>query len=287
MHDAIDNMLKRYNCQTASDHQNALKEIIQELALFALWRHKFFEHAAFYGGTALRILYGLNRFSEDLDFSLLKHDSTFKLQKYEASISKELQAFGFELSIEVKKKSIQTPIQSAFLKGNTMIHLLKIGMPKEYLSNFHQDELVKIKLEVDTHPPPRFQTEVVPIFYPLPFSIKTYTLPNLFAGKISALLYRNWKNRVKGRDWYDFLWFVGKDIPLNVDHLAARIFEVNPSIQQVTFKDVQALIHLKIDTLNLKQAKEDLFPFIADSRYLEGWTHDLFHSAVNKMRSTI
>lgn len=285
MHDAIDHMLQRYKCTTSADYRNALKEIIQELALFGLWRHKFFEHAAFYGGTALRILHGLNRFSENLDFSLICPNPAFQLTSYENGIRLELEAFEFTLEVEVKQKNVVTAVQSAFLKGNTLEHSLKVGMPKHYAKQFHPDEKIKIKFEIDTDPPPLFQTEVIPLFLPIPFSIRAYRMPDMFAGKISALLYRQWQQRVKGRDWYDFLWFIGKSTPINLEHLQARIEQIGQrnSKDRLTLKEVKDLIHNKIEVLDLELAKRDVAPFISDSVYIEGWSKDLFHSAVDRL----
>lgn len=288
MKDAVQQLLSRYQCSTSVDYHNALKEVIQEFALFGLWRVKFFEHAAFYGGTALRILYGLNRFSEDLDFSLLHPDPSFSLQQYEDGIRRELEAFGFTLEIEVKTKNIETAVQSAFLKGNTLEHLLKIGMPPQYSKHFHPEEKLWVKFEVDTDPPPRFKTEAVPIFVPIPFSVRTYCLPDLFAGKISALLFRQWKKRIKGRDWYDFLWFIGRGTPVHLDHLQARMAQIDEKPKGVVLMlgEVKERIHHKIDTLDLELAKQDIKPFLRDPSYLDGWTLDLLHASVEKLMAT-
>ena len=151
--EAIFQMLKRYELNSINDYKNAIKEIIQEIALLGLWRSKFFEKAAFYGGTALRILYKLDRFSEDLDFSLLKSEKTFDLSKYEKAIKDELESFGFFAIVEKKKKTKQSAIDSAFIKLNTIQHLLLIGLPKGLNKNFHLEQLMKIRLEVDTTPP--------------------------------------------------------------------------------------------------------------------------------------
>src|SRR5271165_7562310 len=113
-------MLNRYKCETRPQFERALKEILQELALVGLWRSRFFEHAAFYGGTALRVLYGLDRFSEDLDFTLLKPDPNFDFTPFLDGIRKELASFGFELEIAQKMKTTETSIISAFMKMNTI-----------------------------------------------------------------------------------------------------------------------------------------------------------------------
>ncbi len=285
MNDAIAQMLKKYTCTTSAEYRNALKEIIQQLALYGLWRGKFFEHAAFYGGTALKIIHGLNRFSEDLDFSLLISDPSYDLSKYENAVQKELEAFGFTMEVEVKKKNMETAVQSAFLKGNTLEHLLLIGMPGKESKYFHPQEKVKIKFEVDTDPPPRFCTEAIPVYSPVMFSVRTYCMTDMFAGKLSALLFRQWQRRVKGRDWYDFLWFISQNIFVNLDHLQARMVQIEkwPSDKKLSLEELQELIHHKIEKLDLELAKEDVLPFIKDQAYVEGWTKDLFHAAVKKL----
>ena len=153
MHSAIESMLEKYKPKSIDDHKNALKEIVQEIALLGLFRSGFFNKAAFYGGTALRIFYGLDRFSEDLDFSLLSPKSDFNLSRYTKYIQNELGAYGFEMTVDEKTKSVDTAIKSAFIKGGTEIHLLKINSVKNPSKGVHGDEQYKIKVEVVTLPP--------------------------------------------------------------------------------------------------------------------------------------
>ena len=143
MNKIVKNMIEKYECKSLSDYENALKEIIQEIALLGLWRAKFFEVGAFYGGTSLRILYGLDRFSEDLDFSLLMPDKSFDISTYEKSLARELAAFEFEVSVEKKIKANDSSIESAFIKANTLVHLMKIQAP----ITTHKSQLLKIKLD--------------------------------------------------------------------------------------------------------------------------------------------
>src|SRR5688572_27849459 len=173
MHDAIRTMLEKYKCHSGQDYINALKEIFQEIALLGLWRAKFFEKAAFYGVTALRILYGLDRFSEDLDFSLLTKDLSFSLSEYLSAIQVELQGMGFDVTIEAKNKEQDSAIKSAFIKAGTKKNLLKIKIPFEINNVIHRDELLKIKLEVDINPPGLFKTEAKILLIPIPFSVNT------------------------------------------------------------------------------------------------------------------
>lgn len=201
-HPALMKMLERYDLSTGSGSFDALREILQEIVLLGLYEGGFFKHAAFYGGTALRILHGLPRFSEDLDFSLLESNPDFDLSSYDKIVIETLRSFGFETAIEIKTKSVDTAVQSAFVKGNTIEHLIRIDAPKSVIGMFHRDQAVKIKLEVDTEPPLDFTTEEKLILIPRPFNIKSMTPSSLFAGKMHALLCRAWATRPKGRDWY-------------------------------------------------------------------------------------
>lgn len=286
MEQAILNMLDQYQCKSAMDFENALKEIMQQIALFGLWRAKFFEHAAFYGGTALRVLYKLDRFSEDLDFSLLKSDSNFKLDNYLNAIKEEFSAFGFNTDISMKQKTKETAIQSAFLKANTQQHLLSIEAPSEILAKSHGRSSLKIKFEIDTDPPENFSTEEKPVLQPIPFWIKSYTLPCLFAGKIAAVLCRQWKQRVKGRDWYDFLWFLQRNVPVSLLHLETRLraygyYQDNSPLMGASLK---AMLLEKINTVDLELAKQDIIKFVKNSKNIEAWSKPLFKAAAQEIK---
>ena len=206
MNEALAQMLAAYTCRSLEDHLRALREILQQIALLGLWRSKFFEKAAFYGGTALRILYGLDRYSEDLDFSLLAPMSKFDLSIYSNALQKELSAFGFNVRLEPIRKTAVSPVQSAFLKADTLNQLLVIQTPEEIVKRIHRGQVLKIKLEVDTNPPPGFATHTRYVLQPIPFAVRAYVLSDLFAGKMHAIFCRRWKQRVKGRDWYDLVW---------------------------------------------------------------------------------
>src|SRR3990167_10164971 len=226
MSEIIEQYIERYNPLTRTDREQALREILQELTLIGLWRAKFFEHAAFYGGTALRILYGLDRFSEDMDFSLRVPDEKFSLLKYNQAIVDELAAFGFEVSVENKCKTTNSAIESAFIKANTIKQLLVIKVPGKVI-HVHPRQVIKIKMEVDTNPPSGFTTEAKRLLLPIPFSVLTYSQQDLFAGKIHALLCRKWQHRIKGRDWYDYYWYVSRNITVNLVHLQKRLVQSN------------------------------------------------------------
>jgi predicted nucleotidyltransferase component of viral defense system len=287
MHAAIKTMLAKYQCHSEQDYINALKEIFQEIALLGLWRAKFYEKAAFYGGTALRILYGLDRFSEDLDFTLLKPNKKFDLSSYNQAISDELSSFGFQVTVEVKNKNIETNIESAFIKAETKKQLIIIEAATPIIARMHHMNTIKIKMEVDTNPPGHCNTEVKNILLPIPFSVKTLTLPDLFAGKIHAILCRPWQTRVKGRDWYDLVWYLARNIPVNLNHLRDRMIQSNAWEKKDTFTldDLSILLINKINQTDFKNAQSDIRPFIKDIKAIQLWSCDFFLEIIKSLHS--
>lgn len=287
MHDAIKQMLKRYQCQSQQDYLNALKEIFQEIALLGLWRAKFFERAAFYGGSALRILYGLNRFSEDLDFSLLKKNPGFNLAPYNKAVTKELAAFGFTAKVETKNKQLLSNIESAFIKAESKKQLLVIEAPQDVIKNIHHMQTIKIKMEVDINPPGLFSTETKFLLQPIPFSLRSFTKPDLFAGRIHALLCRPWIIRVKGRDWYDFMWYLSQNIPVNLIHLKERMIQSRAWIRGKAL-DKKALIKLLLEKINktdFNEAKNDVSPFVKKGSGVELWSKEFFSDILQQMQT--
>ncbi|MBN1684008.1 MAG: nucleotidyl transferase AbiEii/AbiGii toxin family protein [Gammaproteobacteria bacterium] len=286
MNDAVKVMLAKYRCKSISDYENALKEIMQEIALLGLWRSKFFEKAAFYGGTALRILYGLDRFSEDLDFSLMKPKLDFDLSKYNLAIQMELNSFGFETSVEKKQKNQMSNIKSACIKANTKEQMIYIKVPKTQIKKLHHQQVLKIKMEVDTNPPKDFETEVKILLNPIPFSVNTFQLPDLFATKIHAILCRNWQNRVKGRDWYDLVWYLSRDIPIRLRHLKARLIKSRLFAKDdlLTSSCIIDLLDKKIQKINFKNAKHDVMPFIKNQDRLALWSTSFFKDILSRIK---
>lgn len=285
MDNAVLQMLDEYKCKSTQDYENALKEIMQEIALLGLWRAKFYEHALFYGGTALRILYGLPRFSEDLDFSLLRPDAQFNLAVYHKAIREELEAFGFEVEVQEKIKTADSAIESAFIKAETKVHLLKIKSPAAITSHLPEEKLLKIKIEVDTRPPGDHGIEVLDLMRPVPFQVKTMPLPDLFAGKLHAVLARAWGNRVKGRDFYDYLWYLGRKTPLHLKHLEARLIQSGHHkgpLKPATFKE---MLHEKFASLDIAKARADVAPFLAprERAGLELWSNEYFEKTIEKL----
>ena len=286
MNEAVARMLERYDNHSLEDHLQALREILQEIALLGLWRSKFFDKAAFYGGTALRILYGLDRFSEDMDFSLLTPMDDFDLSAYTTALQKELAAFGFDVRIHQRDKSAESAVQSAFLKDNTLNQLLVIETSEELLKTVHRGQILKIKLEIDTDPPPQFETHTRYLLQPIPFAVRTYTLPDLFAGKMHAILCRRWKNRVKGRDWYDLVWYAANHPQLHLAHLEQRMRQSGhwKDRQQLTPELFKQLLSQAVDKLVVDQARKEVEAFIRDQKSLAIWSQEFFQDIADRIR---
>jgi hypothetical protein len=287
MNKALEDMLRPYNPITPLDWLQAVREIVQEVALLGFWRSGFFEHAAFYGGTALRVFHGLNRFSEDLDFSLLSKDDEARLEAALVSLQTELAAWGFSFDTEPRSSGESTGIESAFLKGNTRINLLNIGVPEELSRHFPPQQKITIKLELDTSPPPLALTEVKTHLLPTPFQVRLYDLPSLFAGKLHALLFRGWKNRVKGRDFYDFVWFISRSVPVNLPHLEARIRQSgDPLIGNLDLAGVRSLLNQRFGTVDIPAASDEVRPYLRDARETALWSEPFFKDLVPRLTAS-
>lgn len=275
MQTILQQMLSRYLTNTTEEKKNALKEILQEIVLCGLSRAGFFKKAAFYGGTALRIFYGLDRFSEDLDFSLIEPNNQFELKSYFSGVKAELSSLGLEFSIEEKEKTQASAIKSAFLKGNTKEHILRIY---GYDLNINSNEVIKIKFEVDTNPPPFATFENRYRLLPSPYQVKLYDAESLFAGKLHAVICRSWKNRVKGRDLYDYVFYLAKNTSINFTHLKARLEESGAINPQAEFgiNELRGLLFERFDSIDFEQAKKDVLPFIPDKSKIEIWSKEFF-----------
>jgi predicted nucleotidyltransferase component of viral defense system len=271
----FDRMMSRYTLQTDADYHNAMHEVMQQIALAGLYRAGFFSHAAFYGGTCLRIFHGLQRFSEDLDFSLLKPDKHFNLENYFESITNEFKALGRNIVISKKVKRLHSQVESAFLKENTHIYNLQ----------FQTERSIKIKIEVDVMTPSGFSTEPKLLLLPFSFMVKCYALSDLYAGKMHALLYRKWKKRVKGRDWYDFEWFVRNEISLNLNHFHNCAVQSHSYTGEIPNPDVlKQLLKEKILNTDINAVINDVRPFIKNPNELDIWSKEYFSQLIEMIK---
>ena len=278
MNTVIEEMLKSYQVDNIYDRKNAMKEIMQEIVLCGLSRAGFFKEAAFYGGTALRIFYGLDRFSEDLDFSLEQIYLDFDLCSYFPVLEKEVKAFGLNVEIQEKQKTKDSNIRSAFLKGNTKEHLLLFYADERVVGSVAKNEVVKIKFEVDTNPPAFATYEHKYRLLPVPYEIRLYDMPSLFAGKIHAVICRGWRSRIKGRDLYDYIFYLSKAVTVNQRHLRARLIDSGyiSENQECTLEEIKTMLKNRFDSIDFLQARKDVEPFIRDTSVLDIWSSDFF-----------
>lgn len=270
-----DQMLAAYPQQTVQQQHNARIEVAQQIVLSGLARSDFFSKAAFYGGTCMRIFHNLQRFSEDMDFSLMNSDETFAWETYFPYIEREFEALGRTVTITKKDKRTFGKVESAFLKDNTEVVNLQ----------FQTEKSLKIKIEVDTYPPLGFATEQRMLFQPYPFYTRCIVPSDLFAGKVHALLFRQWKSRVKGRDWYDFEWYIRNNVPLHFEHLQERVRQCNDI--DMTKEMFVEMLRDKISQTNINDVRADVEPFLIGNLHnLDIWSNDYFLQIAGMIRFT-
>lgn len=282
----IKEWIEEYDPQNEEEIVSALREIMQEITLAALSRTDFYEKAAFYGGTALRIFYGLDRYSEDLDFSLLKPDPNFSIEPYFKAVRDEFKSLGLTVRIQEKRKTTQAAIDSAFLKAETIWQEIVLeDIIKE--TGVRSNKTLKIKIEVDRQPPLDFQTEEKLLIRPFSFYVKCFSKSSLFAGKMHALLFRKWKNRVKGRDWYDLEWYIKKGVPLDVNHFLSRAKDTKDwQENNISEQQILELLDKKIESVSFRSIREDVVRFIKNDEVLHIWSQQYFKDLTIKMKFT-
>lgn len=275
----LEQMIEDYHPKNNEEKRNVIKEVMQEIVLCGLSKAGFFDESAFYGGTALRIFYGLDRFSEDLDFSLLVKNKDFNLEKYFPILKNTVQSFGLNVNFELKNKTNDSNIQSPFLKGDTIEHFL-LFYPNELIQGINKNEKVKIKFEIDTMPPGLATYETKFRLLPIPYSVKLYDEASLLSGKIHAIICRSWKSRVKGRDLYDYVFYLSKNTKFNLLHLKEKLIEsefISRDIE-ITCDSVKEMLINRFNEIDYNAAKADVIPFIKDTSVLDLWSKDFFIS---------
>ena len=285
MDSKLHELVSKYNIVTIENKKNAIKEIIQEIVLVGLYKAKFFDKAAFYGGTALRIFYGLNRFSEDLDFSLIEKDNNFNFDNYFPSIVDVAHKYGLNVEITSKEKIESTDIKSAFLKSN-IIETITLFFGEEDVKHINHNERIKIKFEVDITPPPLVTYEIKYRLSPEPYSIRLYDKESLFSGKLHAVICRGWKSRVKGRDLYDYIFYLQNDIKFNLIHLQERLIDSNFITRDDEFnlEIVKNILKRRFEQIDFDEAKDDVKPFIKDKDVLDVWSKKFFISITDSLK---
>lgn len=278
MKDLIQRQLDKYAAMTAQDEENALKEITQEICLYALAKASFFEHVAFQGGTCLRIVHHLDRFSEDFDFSLRKRGD-FDLTRYLEQAAHFMKAYGLEIEISGEEKADKS-VQTRFLKDDSIKHILTF----KHIRDFRKK--ISIKVELDVNPPEHAVDEVKFLDFPTDYSILAHDLPTLMSGKIHALLCRKY---VKGRDWYDFSWYVSQKVPPNLRFLASALHQAGPwkgTILELDNAWLQQALTAKIQGLDWKKVTDDVSPFLLAEKKVEVeslWSKEFFFAKTSKL----
>lgn len=276
----LEQMLAQYEIKDARDEENAIKEILQELILAALSGAGFFKEAIFCGGTALRIFYGLNRFSEDLDFSLEKPNSDFDINDYLPKVVESLKEYGINMEVQVKKQ--KTAVQSAFLKANTLEQMLYFNTSFD-VGHIRKEEKIKIKLEIDTNPPLGGTYEMKVGLLPSIYDVKIYDSESLFAGKLHSLLCRFWDNRIKGRDLYDFIFYLSRKTKINISFLENAMKQSGhiKEDESLDLNKIKELLRTRFNEIDYKLAIEDVTPFIKNTEELRFWDKDFFLSLID------
>lgn len=270
----FDSMVENYAPKSAAERLAVQQEVMQLIALSGLARGGFFEKAAFYGGTCLHLFYGMERFSEDMDFSLLKPDPMFDFESYFPAIKEEFALAGKEVEIQLKHKGQPSSVESAFLKESSEV--FRIG--------FTTQKQIKVKIEVDIDPPQGFTTEQKLLIKPVSRWIRVYSSSDLFAGKVSAALFRAWRTRTKGRDWYDLEWYVRNGYACHLGHLVERCREVAPETDISTRDALISAFRKRIATIDFKAARDDVRPFLKDASCLDIWSREYFNSIVDMIK---
>ena len=276
----IQDRLKTYQCQTKQDIEHAMREITQEIALMSLSRSGFFKYAAFHSGSCLRILNGLNRFSEDLDFILKSPNKKFNWKPFLNNVIQEFSMYGYELTLQDRSKA-QESIQAVFLKDDSIgeIKNLYPGLPNQRIRS------IKVKLEIDTNPPDGSVWQSKYLDFPLPYPVTVLDPDSAFALKNRALLCRSY---LKGRDWWDFIWCIARKYKINFPLLSNAINQLGPWQGQgitVTKEWYVQQVKLKIEAINWKNTKADAARFLkpADLKILDLWEKDFFLSYLDKL----
>jgi predicted nucleotidyltransferase component of viral defense system len=269
----IQERLTAYGCKSTLEEEQALREITQEIILAGLGRTDFFDQAGFQGGTCLRVFHSLNRFSEDMDFALCQADDAFVLSPCLEQVRLELTAYGYELDIDDRSKGGQA-VRQAFVKDESIGKVLRLN----YRPRTGPMRKLRIKIEVDTNPPMGASYEMPVLDYPFPSAVRVFDLPSLFAGKIHALLCRNY---LKGRDWYDFIWYTARTTPINHVLLSAALDQQGPWKGKHPKTDNAwciSQLSAAIEALDWKRARQDVQRFVRPHELpsLALWSRDFF-----------
>ena len=279
MNEIIQQRLEASRTSNALEEEQTLREIIQEVALYALWRADFFAVAAFQGGTCLRILHRLPRFSEDLDFILLKPAPDFLWPPYLEKLLEVFAEWGIEAEA-VPRGRMDKAIRTAVIKDNSVVNQLNLAFYRGQTGR-----KLQVKLEIDVNPPAGSGWAYTYLDFPTDFEVCHQDLPSNFALKIHALLCREF---VKGRDWYDFNWYVKQGTSPNLSLLSNALDQAGPWAGQRLSMDLRLLkaaLAKKIERIDWAKATADVAPFLraTEQESLKLWSVRFFADRVSRL----
>lgn len=281
----IEELLNSYGPKSLDETKLRFRELLQQIVLIGLSKANFFKYASFYGGTALRIFYSLNRYSEDLDFTLNQKEDNFSLEPFIKKIKEVAEGYGIQLDIETKPKQILTPIESAFAKLNTYQTFIALKLDDNLTKLLHKDETIKVKFEVDCNPALGFSCDSKWLDVPEFANVKVLDIESLFAGKIHAIICRNYKNNVKGRDYYDFLFYIRKRVKPNLTYLKNKLIESGTIEENERFdtERLKTILKAQFEIVDFNQAKQDAERFVINNEDLSYFSKDLFISLLDRL----
>ena len=282
MENKLTEMLRRRLSDRPDHLSDAAKEVMQEVILAALSTTDFFSQAAFYGGTSLRIFHGLRRFSEDLDFSLLRSNPDFHWNPYFDAITRTFENYGARVEAIEREKISATDTRSAFLKENA-IETMRLMLPSDFsMPQLNPDALIKIKFEIDVRPPENASYQWATLSDPFHSDVRVFDLPSLFAGKLSAVLMRGWKNRVKGRDYYDYMLYVGKRSKINFAYVQSNLEKAGYHFDKpLDLPELKKMLLERFQKVDFESAKADVVDFLDNPDDVKHWDYDYFASTLD------
>ena len=274
--------LKLSDPKNLNEFENDLREISQKIILSALSKTTFFRHVAFYGGTALRIFHGLMRFSEDLDFQVLEEEFNLNLDECMNVCVKLLLSYGLNATIYTKEEYDFGEVRRRYIK------FPYFDLANEYFGNIsmNKERLISIKIEISTIyiDGAKYEMNLLPA--PIFSNILCFDYSSLFAGKIHALLIRSWKERVKGRDCLDYMFYLSHDIAFNLNYLQNKLsnsLEQNASI--FTFEKIKELLKEKFENVNFSFVKNDILPFVRNKEYIDNLDKEMFIKSIDLLKT--
>ncbi len=269
--------LKLSNPKNIYEFENAFREISQKIILYALAQTSFFKNVAFYGGTCLRIFHGLDRFSEDLDFQVISEDYKLDFDQYMSKCITVLESYGLKSIVYSKSDYDSGEVRRRYIK------ISHYDIASEFFGkiNMNKEKLLSIKIEVSTVFIPGAKYEMKLLNSPMFSNIYCFNYESLFASKLNALITRNWRERTKGRDYYDYMFYVSHNIKINLDYLKNKLkYSLNKDTSDYTIDDIKELLKERFEQTDFNSLKSDIIPFVNTDYNIDNINKEMFISSL-------